>query len=56
MGQDLIIAVLFLAALVYVGYMIYKSFQPASCSPGCNSCGINFSKIEKELKKKEAKM
>lgn len=53
MAQQLIIVVLFLGALVYLGYIVYKSFQAKSgCSSGCGSCGIDFSKLQKDLKKK----
>lgn len=53
MVQDIIILVLFVAALAYVVYLIYKHFQPgAGCASGCGSCGIDFRKIEKDLRKK----
>lgn len=53
MAQQLIIAVLFLAALAYLGYIVYKSFHAKSgCSSGCGSCGIDFDKLRKELKNK----
>ena len=56
MVQQVVISVLFLAAVAYVGYMIFKSFKASSgCSTGCGSCGIDFSKIEKELQEKEIK-
>lgn len=56
MVQELIIAVLFLAAVAYLGYLVYKNFQARSgCSSGCGSCGIDFSKIEKNLQKKSLK-
>ena len=53
MAQQIIIAFLFLAAVGYLGYIVYKSFQSRSgCSSGCGSCGIDFSKLQKDLKKK----
>ena len=53
MGQHIIIAFLFLVAVAYLGYIIYKSFKARSgCSSGCGSCGVDFSKIRDELKKK----
>ncbi len=53
MGQLLIIGILFLAALAYLGYAIYKSFRAdAGCSSGCTSCGIDISKIKKDLEQK----
>lgn len=57
MVQQLIIAILFLAALGYVGYLIYKSFLAKSgCTTGCGSCGIDFNKIEKELQEKGSRI
>ena len=56
MVQNVIILILFLAALAYVGHLIYKSFQAKSCGSGCGSCGIDFSKIEKGLQKKETQL
>lgn len=55
MGQHVIIAVLFLAAMVYLAYIAYKSFTSTGCSSGCGSCGIDFSKIKRELQKKGVK-
>jgi hypothetical protein len=56
MGQDLIIAVLFAAAVIYLAHVVYKSFRARSgCSSGCGSCGIDFSKLQKELDKKTLK-
>lgn len=53
MGQLAIIAILFLSALAYLGYAVYKNFRAdAGCSSGCTSCGIDISKIKKELEQK----
>ena len=53
MAQLIIIGILFLAALGYLGYSIYKNFRAdAGCSSGCSSCGIDLSKIRKELEDK----
>jgi hypothetical protein len=51
--QQLILIALFLGALAYVGYLIYKSFQQKSgCASGCGKCGVvDFAKIERELKR-----
>ena len=51
MLQQLIIASLFITALVYVGRLMYKAFQAkTACSTGCAKCGaIDFAKIEAEL-------
>jgi len=56
MGQHIIIVLLFLAAVAYLGYMIFKNFRMSSgCPSGCGSCGIDFSKIQKDLQKKAVK-
>lgn len=52
MMQQVIIAVLFVAALVYLGRIIYKSFQSKpGCSTGCG-CGVDFNKLKSTFKKK----
>lgn len=56
MAQLIIIGILFLAALVYLGYVIYKNFRAnTGCSSGCGSCGIDINKIQKELERKGLK-
>jgi hypothetical protein len=56
MSQQVIILILFLAAVAYLGYTIYKSFRVSSgCASGCGSCGIDFNKIQKDLEKKAVK-
>jgi hypothetical protein len=54
MIQNIIIALLFLAALLYVGRLIYRSFTAkAGCDSGCGKCGtLDIDKIERQLKKK----
>jgi hypothetical protein len=53
MFQQIIIILLFAAALVYLGRMIYRSFQSKSCATGCGKCSaIDFDKIEKQLNSK----
>ncbi|MCU0398244.1 MAG: hypothetical protein MUC73_09080 [Cyclobacteriaceae bacterium] len=54
MIQNLLIAVLFGAALVYLGRMAYRSFTAKSCASGCGKCGvIDVDKIEKSIREKE---
>lgn len=56
MAQLIIIAILFLAALSYLGYAMYKNFRAdRGCSSGCTSCGIDISKIRKELDEKSVR-
>lgn len=53
MVQTVIIILLFVAAAAYLGNLVYKSFRARSgCSSGCGSCGIDFSKLEKEIEKR----
>jgi len=53
MIQQILVALVFAAALFYVGRLIYKSFQAKSaCSTGCGKCGaVDFQKIEEQLRK-----
>lgn len=53
MIQQILVALIFAAALYYVGRLIYKSFQAKSaCTTGCGKCGaVDFKKIEEQLKK-----
>jgi hypothetical protein len=44
--QVVIIAILFLAAVFYVGRLLYKSlFVKKSCGSNCK-CGVDFSAVE----------
>lgn len=54
MVQGILVGLLFTAALVYLGQLVYKQFTAKSaCATGCNKCGaVDFEKIEKELKAK----
>ena len=54
MIQQVIIIGLFVAAAIYLGRIIYRSFQAKNaCESGCGKCGaIDLQKIEKELKAK----
>jgi len=48
--QEIIVSALFVAALVYVGRIIYRSFQAKSaCGTDCK-CGVDFSSIKPENK------
>jgi hypothetical protein len=53
--QTLVIVMLFVGAIGYLGFLAYKSFTSSGCSSGCGSCGIDFSKIEKQLSQKVEK-
>lgn len=53
MVQDVIVFLLFVGALVYIGYLLYQNFRPGSgCASGCGSCGIDIAKIRKQLEEK----
>jgi hypothetical protein len=46
--QEIIVSVLFTAALWYVGRLIYRGFQAKSaCGSNCK-CGVDFSAIKPE--------
>lgn len=58
MVQEIIVGVIFLAALVYISKIIYRSFKPKNgvCGKGCGSCGaVDFKKLEKQIKKDREK-
>ncbi|WP_142527606.1 FeoB-associated Cys-rich membrane protein [Pedobacter westerhofensis] len=46
--QIILVGLLFLAALFYIGRIIYRSVSPKSggCASGCGKCGVDLSKIE----------
>jgi hypothetical protein len=53
MFQQVVIILLFAAALGYLGRMVYRSFQAKSCATGCGKCSaVDFDKIEKQLKER----
>jgi bacterioferritin-associated ferredoxin len=53
--QQILLFALFLAAVVYLGSVVYKSFQARSgCGSGCGKCtAVDFEKIEKQLREKQ---
>jgi hypothetical protein len=55
--ENLIIILIFISALVYLGNLAYKNFNPknkAGCAKGCGSCGaIDFDKIALEMESKK---
>jgi len=55
--QQILLALFFLAAVYYLGSIIYKSFQAKSgCASGCGKCGaVDFAKIEQQIKEKKGK-
>jgi len=51
MIQQILIILIFAAAVVYLGITVYKAFAAKSgCASGCGKCGvIDFKKIEKQI-------
>ena len=51
--ENIIIVSIFLSAIVYLGNIVYKNFNPknkAGCAKGCGSCGaIDFDKIALQM-------
>ncbi len=51
--ENIIIVLIFLLAIVYLGNIVYKNFNPknkAGCAKGCGSCGaIDFDKIASQM-------
>jgi hypothetical protein len=55
MIQQLVIVIVFISAVAYLLRLVYRSFQAKSaCASGCGKCGVDFTKIEKELHQKGA--
>ena len=53
MIQQIVVALVFIAAVVYIGRLVFRSFQAkADCATGCGKCGVDFKKLENELQKK----
>jgi FeoB-associated Cys-rich membrane protein len=53
MLQQVIVMLLFAAALAYLGRMIYRTFHAKSCATGCGKCSaVDFDKIEKQINAK----
>ena len=55
--ENLIIVLIFLSAVVYLGNIVYKNFNPKNktgCAKGCGSCGaIDFDKIALQMESKK---
>ena len=53
MIQEILVLVVFAAAVAYVGRLVYQNFHMKSgCASGCGKCGIDFEKINRHLEKK----
>jgi hypothetical protein len=52
MIQQVIVTVIFIASVAYLARLVYRSFQAkTACGTGCK-CGIDFEKLESDLRKK----
>jgi hypothetical protein len=54
MLQTIIVALIFVTAVVYAARLAYKTFfVKTDCATGCGKCGaVDFNKIEKELRQR----
>jgi len=54
MIQGILVALIFLGAVAYLGWVIYRQLQAkATCATGCGKCSVvDFKKIESNLKAK----
>jgi bacterioferritin-associated ferredoxin len=54
MLQLVLVISLFLAAVFYVGRMIYRNFtSKTGCESGCGKCAVDFGKVEQQIQKKQ---
>lgn len=56
MIQEIILILIFAAALFYLGRLAYRSFSKDSgCAKGCGSCNaVDFKKIQEQIRQKES--
>ena len=56
MIQNVLVGLIFIAAILYVGRLIYDSFRSRnSCPTGCGKCAaVDFKKLEQQLKESSA--
>ena len=53
MIQDVIVLSIFAAAVILLGRMLYRALVvEESCNSGCGKCGVDFDKIDKQLREK----
>ena len=51
MVQEIIIGILFTAALFFLGKIVYKTFnQKENCSAGCSCSSVSIQDIENKIK------
>jgi hypothetical protein len=55
MIQYILVGLLVIAALAYLGWMIFESFTSTDCKSGCGSCStLDIKAIQKSIAKKKA--
>jgi hypothetical protein len=53
MIQQIIVVLIFVAAVAYLGRLVFRSFQAKTvCSSGCGKCGVDFKELENRLREK----
>lgn len=55
MLQEILVVLLFVAALSYLGWLVYHNFtSDSACPKGCGSCStVDFKKIEREIRERK---
>jgi len=56
MVQQILVFLIFIAAVAYMGRLLYRTFfsKTEGCAKGCGACGgIDFKKIEQEMEKRK---
>ena len=57
MIQTILIGAFALAAVVYLGRLVYRSFTSATCETGCSGCSaVDVNTILDSIEKKKAKI
>lgn len=55
MVQNLIILLLFGAAVAYLGRQVWRSFRSGTCASGCGKCSaVDFAQLERKIKEKQS--
>lgn len=49
--QEILVAILFLIALIYVGRIVYRTLSPKSGCGECFKCGVDFSDVKSNKSK-----
>jgi hypothetical protein len=53
MIQQVLIIIIFIAAVTYLARLVYRSFAKGECASGCGKCGVaDYIKLQRQLKEK----